>query len=162
MMLTPSQCFLLSNHRDMEQPMNTVNIQGSSLFWETTQLIKVGLCCWLWLERYPDAGFLQGVWAWGAAKRLISQERTMSVFYGTWKQLHRLDTVGFCESGLGAHVWAHVLWFWSSMCVCFLRLCFPLTQCKSTVNCLNTSHHHWTLFTYYLTLPSTKPFLKFG
>ena len=61
------------------------------------------------LQSHPDAGFLQGVWAWGAAKRLISQERTMSVFYGTWKQLHHLDTVGFCESGLGAHVWAHVL-----------------------------------------------------
>ncbi len=26
----------------------------------------------------------------------------MSVFYGTWKQLHHLDVVGLCESGLGA------------------------------------------------------------
>ena len=50
-----------------------------------------------------------GVRTGGPEKRLISQKRTMSVFYGTWKQLHRLDTVGFCESGLGAHVWAHVL-----------------------------------------------------
>ena len=41
----------------------------------------------------------------------------MSVFYGTWKQLYHLDTVGFCESDMGAHVWAHVLWFWNSMCV---------------------------------------------
>ena len=41
----------------------------------------------------------------------------MSVFYGTWKQLYHLDTVGFCESDMGAHVWAHVLLFWNSMCV---------------------------------------------
>ena len=25
----------------------------------------------------------------------------MSLFYGTWKQLHRLDAVGWWESGLG-------------------------------------------------------------
>ena len=30
----------------------------------------------------------------------------MSLFYGTWKQLHHLDAVGLWESGLGAHVWA--------------------------------------------------------
>ena len=45
---------------------------------------------------------------WGA-KRLIFQERTMSVFYSTWKQLHHLDAVGLYESGLGAQVCAHVV-----------------------------------------------------
>ena len=45
---------------------------------------------------------------WGA-KRLIFQERTMSVFYGTWKQLHHLDAVGLCELGLGAQVCTHVV-----------------------------------------------------
>ena len=30
----------------------------------------------------------------------------MSLFCGTWKQLHHLDAVGLWESGLGAHVWA--------------------------------------------------------
>ena len=30
----------------------------------------------------------------------------MCLFSGTWKQLHHLDAVGLCESGLGAHVWA--------------------------------------------------------
>jgi len=59
--------------------------------------MKTGLSCLLWLERRPDAGFLQGVQAWRAEKRLISQERTMSVFYGLWKQLHHLDAVGLCE-----------------------------------------------------------------
>ena len=65
----------------------------------------LGLSFQLALQSHPDAGFLRG----GPEKRLISQKRTMSVFYGTWKQIHHLDTVGFCESGLGAHVWAHVL-----------------------------------------------------
>ena len=35
---------------------------------------------WLWLESGPDARFLLGVWAVGAEKRLISQERTMPLF----------------------------------------------------------------------------------
>ena len=47
------------------------------------------------------------------------------------------------------------------VCVCFLR-CFPLTQHKSAVNFLNTSHHHCTLAIHYLILSSTQPFLKFG
>lgn len=59
---------------------------------------------WLWLESGPDARFLLGVWAVGEKKRLIPQERTVSLFYGTWKQLHHLDVVGLCESGLGALV----------------------------------------------------------
>ena len=69
----------------------------------------LGLSCPLAFQSHPDAGFLWGVRTWGPEKTLITQKRTMSVFYGTWKQLHRLETVGFCESGLGAHVWAHVL-----------------------------------------------------
>ena len=51
-----------------------------------------------------DAGFLQKMWAGGAEKRLISQERKMSVFYGLCKQLYHLDVVGLCDSGLRAHV----------------------------------------------------------
>ena len=69
----------------------------------------LGLSCQLAFQSHPDAGFLLGVKTGGPEKRLISQKRTMSVFYGTWKQLRHLDTVGFCESGLGTHVWAHVL-----------------------------------------------------
>ena len=69
----------------------------------------LGLSCQLAFQSHPDAGFLWGVKTGGPEKRLISQKRTMSMFYGTWKQLHHLDTVGLCESGLGAHVWAHVL-----------------------------------------------------
>ena len=61
------------------------------------------------LQSHPDAGFLWGVKTGGPEKRLISQKRTMSMFYGTWKQLHRLDIVALYESGLWAHVWAHVL-----------------------------------------------------
>ena len=41
----------------------------------------------------------------------------MSLFYGTWKQLHRLDAVRWWESGLGAHVWAQ--WYDSeALCLC--------------------------------------------
>ena len=41
----------------------------------------------------------------------------MSLFYGTWKQVHHLDAVGLWESGLGAHVWAQ--WYDSeALCVC--------------------------------------------
>jgi len=91
------------------------------------------------------------MWAGGAEKRLISQERKMSVFYGLCKQLYHLDVVGLCDSGLRAHVWAHVVWFWNSVCVCFLRRCFPITQHKSTVNFLNTSNHHssWLYITWF-------------
>ena len=49
--------------------------------------------------RYPIS--LLGLRAGGAEKRQISQERTMSLFYGTWKQLHHLDAVGLWESGSG-------------------------------------------------------------
>ena len=71
---------------------------------------------------------------------------------------------GLCESGLGDQVWAHVVWFWGSVCfcvsVCFLR-CFPLTQ-QLTISFLNTSHHHCTLMIHYLILSSAQPFLKFA
>ena len=63
--------------------------------------MKVGFSCQLCLERGCHVGFLQGVKDEGAEKRLISQERTMSVFYNLWKQLHPLDAEGLCESGLG-------------------------------------------------------------
>jgi len=36
--------------------------------------MKVGLSFWLWFEKPRDAGFLQGVKAGGAEKRLISQD----------------------------------------------------------------------------------------
>ena len=57
-------------------------------------------------------------------------------------------------------MWAHVVWF--CVCVCFLWRYFPLTQHKSTVNFLNTSHHHCTLTIHYLILPSTQPLPRFG
>ena len=104
--------------QESRKPVNTVNIQGSSFCWGTIQQIKVEFSDWLWLESGPDARFLRRVWAVGVEKRLISQERTMSLFYGTWKQLHHLDVVGLCESGWGVHVWAQVVWFWSSVSVC--------------------------------------------
>lgn len=77
----------------------------------------MGFSCQLWLESRPDAGFLQGVRSGGAEKRLISQERTMSVFYGLWKQLYHLDIVGLCESDLGpmcGPMWCD----FESLCVC--------------------------------------------
>ena len=41
----------------------------------------------------------------------------MSLFSGTWKQLHHLDAAGLWESGLGAHVWAQ--WCDSeALCLC--------------------------------------------
>ena len=70
--------------------------------------MMVGLSCRLWLERCTDAGFLQGVRAGGENKTDLPG-RTMSVFYGTQKQLHQLDAVALCESGLGTQVWAHVV-----------------------------------------------------
>ena len=70
----------------------------------------MGFSDWLWLESGPDARFLLRVWAVGAEKRLISQERTMSLFYGTWKQLHHLDVVGLCESGLYIKAYIDLKW----------------------------------------------------
>ena len=40
-----------------------------------------------------------------------------------------------------------------TLCVCFLRRYFPLTKHKTAVNCLNTSHHHWTLSIYSWLFP---------
>ena len=72
-----------------------------------------GLSFQLALQSHPDAGFLRG----GPEKRLISQKRTMSVFYGTWKQIHHLDTVGFCESDLG-HMCGPMCCHSEALCVC--------------------------------------------
>ena len=136
-----SLCFLLSNHRNSGTQMNTVNIQGSTLCWGTIHLIRLGFSDWLWLESGPDAGSLLGVRAWGAEKRLISQERTMSLFYGTWKQLHRLDAVGWWESGLGAHVWAQ--WYDSeALCLCVS---------SGDVSLLHSKSHLWTFQTLLIT-----------
>lgn len=136
-----SLCFLLSSHRNLGKPVNTVNIQGSSFCWGTIQLIKLGFSDWLWLESGPDAGFLLGVRAGGAEKRLISQERTVSLFYGTWRQRHHFDAVGLCESGLGAHVWAH--WYDSeALCLCV----FP-----QEVSLLHSTSHLWTFSALLIT-----------
>ena len=81
------------------------------------------------------------------------------MFYGPWNKLHHLDAGGLCESGPTCGPCVVILKL--SVCiVCFLRG-FPLTQRKSTVSFLNTSHHHCTLAIYYLILSSTQPFLKF-
>ena len=138
-----SHCFLLSNHRNPGKPVNTVNIQGSSLGWGTIQLIKLGFSDWLWLESGPDAGSLLGLRAGGAEKRQISQERTMSLFCGTWKQLHHLDAVGLWESGSGPICGPSGVILKLCVCDCFLRRRFSLTKQKSPVNFPNTSHHHY-------------------
>ena len=147
-----SLCFLLSSHRNSGTPVNTVNIQGSTLCWGTIHLIKLGFSDWLWLESGPDAGSLLGVRAGGAWKRLISQDRIMSLFYGTWKQLHHLDAVGLCESGLGAHVWAQ--WCDSdALCLCV----FPQEMFSSytaQVTCELSKHFLSPLPTDYTLLDS--------
>ena len=152
-MLTPSHCFLLSNHRHTEQSVNTVNIQESFLFWGTIELMKVGLPCWLWLERQPDAGCLQELRAWGAEKRLISKEIAMSVFYGTWKQLHSLFR--YCE-----FIWIRVespgvgpCGMFLVLCVCvFLQEMFP--SYTAQVNCELSKQFSSALHTGY-TLPDS-------
>ena len=52
--------------------------------------------------------------------------------------------------GVGGPCVGPVVWFWSSVSVCFLRRCFPLTQQKSPENFLNTSHHKCTVPIFYL------------
>ena len=110
--------------------------------------MKVGLSCWLWLERCPDAGFLQG-WGLRVQKRDWSQGRsnvciqwslgttTSSRFCGfVWSRIWD-PSVGSCGVIL-------------KLCVCFLRRCFPLTQLKSTRNFLNTYHHsNWPYITWF-------------
>lgn len=69
--------------------------------------------------------------------------------------------LGVCVNQV-PHVGPCVVILKLSVCiVCFLRG-FPLTQRKSTVSFLNTSHHHCTLIIHYLILSSTQSFLKFG
>ena len=86
----------------------------------------------------------------------------MSLFYGTWKQLHDLDAVGLWESGLAAHVWAQ--WYDSeALCLCvFPQEMFPSYTAKVTCDFPNTSHHHYTMSIHYLILSSAQPFLMFG
>ena len=151
-MLRHSLCFLLCNRRNLGKPANTVNIQGSWCCWGAIQQIKVEFSDWLWLETGPDARFLLRVWAVGAEKRLISQERTMSLFYGTWKQLHHLDVVGLCESGLGVHVWAQVMWFCRSVSVCVASGCVSLLHSTSqlwTFKTLLTTTANWPYITWF-------------
>ena len=142
-----SHCFLLSNHRNPGKPMNMVNIQGSSLGWGIIQLIKLGFPDWLWSESGPDAGSLLGVRAGGAEKRLISQERTMSLFYGTWKELHHLNAVGLWELGLGAHVWAQG-YDSEALCLCvFPQEMFP--SYTAQVTCELSKHFSSPLHNVY-------------
>ena len=141
-MLTPSPYFLLSNHRYPQLkysgiiPLLRKNLadDGGALL---PALVREAPWCWI-----PT-----GSEGWGWEEETDLPGRTMSVFYRTQKQLHQLDAVALCESGLGTQVWAHVVWYWSSMCVCFLRTCFPLRQYKSSVNFLNTCHHTIYLYT---------------
>ena len=120
--------------------------------------MKVGLSCWLWLERWPDAGFLQQLRAWGAEKRLISKEITMSVFYGTWKQLH--SSFRCCE-----FIWIRVESPCVGPCGVFLMLClcvFPQEMFPSytaQVNCEFSKQFLSALYTGY-TLPDS--FLNFA
>ena len=97
-------------------------------------------------------------WGLGVQRRDWCPGKNNVCVLWSLKQLHHLDAVGLCESGLGGHV----VGFWGCVCVSFLRRYFPLTQNKSTVKFLNTSHHHSTLAIHYLILFSTQPFLKFG
>ena len=48
-------------------------------------VMKAGLHCWIWVQRCPNAGFLQGVRAGGAEKRLVSRKEQClcSVFLET-------------------------------------------------------------------------------
>ena len=57
---------------------------------------------------------------------------------------------GFVWIGVGGPCVGPVVWFWSSVSVCFLRSCFPPTQHKSPENFLNTSHHQCTVTILYL------------
>ena len=151
--LISSHCLILSSHRHMEQSLNTVNIQGSSLCWGILTAL-FGELPWCWIPP-GDVG-------WGCREETDDPGKNSVCVLWSLKQLHHLDAVGLCESGFGAHVWAHVVWFWNSVCVFLLRRCFPLTEHKSTGNFLNTSHHHHTLDIHYLILSSTQSFLKFG
>ena len=76
----------------------------------------------------------------------------MSLFYGTWKQLHHLDAVGLCESGLGAIVWAQ--WCDSdALCLCV----FPQEMFSSytaQVTCELSKHFLSPLPTDYTLLDS--------
>ena len=157
-MLTHSLCFLLCNHRNLGKPMNMVNIQGSSLCWGTIQLKRWGSLALI--GECPDGGFLLGVRAGCSEKRLISQERTMSFLWN----LEATTSFRCCGCVWirfgGSRVSPSGMILELCVCMCFLRRRFPLTQHKSTVNFLNTSHHHCTLTIHYLILSSIQSFLK--
>ena len=63
-------------------------------------------------------------------------------------------------------VWGTINWhMWGdfeALSVCVSSVDTALKQHKSTVNFLNTSHHHSTLAIHYLILSPAQPFLKFG
>ena len=92
---------------------------------------------------------------------------TMTVFYGPWKQLHHLDVVGLCESGLGFHVWAHVMWFWISVwvyvCVYILRDVSLLAQvkCELSKHFSSPLHTGYTLHDSFLSSAIPQVWLMF-
>ena len=65
----------------------------------------------------------------------------MSLFYGTWKQLCHLDTVGFCESGLGPMC--------GPMCCDFEALCMCVSS--GDVSLLHSASQLWTVSTLLIT-----------
>ena len=111
-MLTPSHSFLLSTHRHPNQPMSMghSSVEEKSNWWRWGSLADSGWRGALMLDSYRGEG-------WGYRKETDLKERAMSVFSGPWEQLHHLDSVDLYEAGFETQVWAHVVWFWSSVCV---------------------------------------------
>ena len=127
----------------VNQPMSMghSSVEEKANWWRWGSLADSGWRGALMLDSYRGEG-------WGCREETDLKERAMSVFNGPWEQLHHLDSVDLYEAGFETQVWAHVVWFWSS--VCFLRRCFPLTQLKSTRNFLNIYHHsNWPYITWF-------------
>lgn len=127
-MLPASHSFLLSNHRHAKQTMNLVSIQGSSFYWGIMWLMKVGFSLALVWEA-PWCWILIGVRAGGAEKWLISQDACV---LWSLEQTTSFRCWGFVW--IRSHMWAHVLWFWSSLCV----LCV-----SSEVSLLHSASQLW-------------------
>ena len=145
MMLTPSHCFLLFNHRLAEQSMNMASIQGLCLCWGTI---------WLWRRDFIAGSGYRGAlmldyykgWGLGVQRRDCSQGKSNVCVLWSLETTTSFRGCGFVWIRFGGpYVGPCGVILKLYVCVWFFRRHFPLTQHKSTVNFLNTSHCHCTL-----------------
>ena len=110
-------------------------------------VMKAGLNCWIWVQRCPNAGFLQGMRAGGAEKRLFSRKEQClcSVVPGNNYIIQRLWV---CVNQGWGPVCGPMWCYFETLCVCvILQKTFP--SYTAQVNCELSKYFSLPVHTVY-------------